>query len=84
MATTSVAKHPAIYGADPVRGNFTDDSSMHLWCAQALAAVVACRDSMESWNDDIQDALRYLLAKEVARANKASDYERAERAGGVA
>lgn len=67
------AKDPAIYGADPVLGNYTDDAEQHLWCAQALARVLAAPEiAIDEFNDDIQAALRYLLQSEIGRAHKAN------------
>lgn len=71
---------PQQYDAKPKHGSFTGDSSMHLWCAHALACVVASRDQMEEWNDDIQDGLRYLLQCELARAKQAQLDESLKRA----
>lgn len=76
MATESVAADPAYYGADPVKGNYTDDAHMHLWCANALSSIVANDEStFGDANDDIQAALRYLLSREVARARSAQAAE---------
>jgi hypothetical protein len=75
MATESVeqAVIPAdMYGAEPLLGNFTDDSEIHLWCANALSCVVSSTDAMETFNDNIQEALRYLLHREVSRAWQAN------------
>lgn len=75
MANESVeqaAIPPDMYGANPLKGNFTGDSDMHLWCANALACVVSSTDAMETFHDDIQEALRYLLHCEVSRAWQAN------------
>ena len=78
MTTTAIRKEPSVYGADPVLGNYTTDAAMHLWCANALAIVVLSPDAtFDSWNDDIQDAVRYLLRCEIERAMNA------EKAGGI-
>lgn len=83
MATESVATDPEMYGAPPMLGNYTGDADMHLWCANALARVVATPDAaFESWNDDIQDAIRYLLSCEVSRAKHAHAGEAAGRKRG--
>lgn len=78
MASESVAIDPGMYGADPVYGNFTEEAHAHLWCANALS--VALQDptrSIGELNDDIQEALRYLLSREVTRARHASTAEHA-------
>lgn len=76
MAIESVAADPAYYGADPVKGNFTGDAHMHLWCASALSSIVANDEAtFGAANDDIQAALRYLLSCEVARARAAQAAE---------
>ena len=76
MATESVATRPDRYGADPVHGNFTDESHMHLWCAQALAIVLTTPERpVDELNDDIQEALRSLLASEISRAKQAAKAE---------
>ncbi len=73
MASESVATRPDTYGTDPVHGNFTDEAETHLWCAQALATLVASpEESLSSLNDDLQEALRYLLQREVSRARSAA------------
>ena len=51
MASESVAIEPEKYDAPALKGNFTTDAEMHLWCAQALAIVVGSRDAMDAWND---------------------------------
>lgn len=75
MATESVAIRPDMYGAAPVKGNFTGDAGEHLWCAQALACVVASPEAIGAFNSDIQEALRHLLHCEVKRADKAQKAE---------
>jgi hypothetical protein len=61
------------YGAAPVRGNYTSDVDGHLWCANALAIMVANPSiALEELNDDAQEAIRYLLSTEIARAKHAS------------
>lgn len=80
MAIESVATNPESYGADPMHGNFTDESSAHLWCANSLS--IALQDPARpigELNDDIQAGLRYLLSREVSRAMKASEAEHAGR-----
>lgn len=75
MANESVeqaAIHPEMYDAEPLKGNFTTSSDMHLWCANALACLVSSTDAMETFNDDIQEALRHLLHCEVSRARQAN------------
>ena len=63
---------PNAYDAAPSHGNFTDDASAHLWCASALAILVATPDiTLEELNDDAQAALRYLLQCEIRRARHA-------------
>lgn len=77
MATEIVSPDPERFGADPVKGNYTGDAYMHLWCAEALAKVVSTPEAaLESWHDDIQEALRYLLSCEVSRARAALQGER--------
>lgn len=72
MASESLATDPGYYGAAPVKGNYTIDAHGHLWCAQALAAIVANDEAtFANAHDDIQAALRYLLSCEVKRANAA-------------
>lgn len=72
MAIESVATHPESYHAEPVHGNFTGDAAMHLWCADALAAVLAApNEPVDSLNDELQEALRYLLHCEIRRARQA-------------
>lgn len=71
MASEIVTTYPEMYDAPPLQGNYTTDAHMHLWCSQALGAVVGSKDAMEVWNDDIQEALRYLLACEIKRAAQA-------------
>lgn len=71
MATESVTTDPTQYRAEPVLGNFTDCAEVHLWCARALSQLVSNPETMKCWNDDIQDALRYLLAGEISRAERA-------------
>ena len=75
-----MANDPAQYGAAPIKGNYTGDAYMHLWCAGALSAVVGNDDAFGDWNNDIQAALRYLLACEVRRARAALAAETAEAA----
>lgn len=73
MATESVATRPDTYGAHPVHGNYTDEAEAHLWCAQALATLMtAPEESFSSLNDNLQEALRYLLQREVSRARSAA------------
>ena len=73
MAIESVATRPDTYDADPVQGNFTDEAHAHLWCAHALAIVLTAPERpVDELNDDIQEALRYLLSSEVSRAKKAA------------
>jgi len=72
MATNSLAADPEQYGAAPAKGNFTTDASAHLWCAAALGYLVANDEAtFANANDDIQAALRHLLACEVGRARAA-------------
>lgn len=72
MASESLATDPAYYGAAPVKGNYTSDAHGHLWCANALSAIVANDEAtFGDANDDIQAALRYLLSCEVSRATAA-------------
>ena len=71
MANESLATDPETHGAPPVKGNYTTDAGSHLWCASALARVVASNESLSIWADDIQLALRHLLACEVGRARAA-------------
>lgn len=72
MATHSLAADPEQYGASPVKGNYTTGASAHLWCAQALGSLVANDDAtFGNANDDIQAALRHLLACEIRRAHAA-------------
>lgn len=72
MASESVATNPSNYDSEPVEGNFTDCPSIHLWCANALSSVLSAPDAtFDSWNDDIQAAVRYLLSCEVSRAQQA-------------
>jgi len=62
------------YGAAPSLGNFTEDAHAHLWCAHALAILVATPDmALEELNDDAQNALRYLLSCKIRRAKHAED-----------
>jgi hypothetical protein len=71
-STSIETAHPEMYGAPPQRGNYTDDASMHLWCANALAAALAApEEPILGLNDDIQSALHYLLSREVSRARSA-------------
>ena len=63
---------PDAYEAPPSHGNFTHEASEHLWCASALATLVATPEAaLEELNDDIQAALRYLLHCEIRRARQA-------------
>ena len=74
MASESVTtshEDPATYGARPVKGNYTEDATLHLWGAKALAKVVANPEAFVQWNSDIQEALRWLLSREIDRANSA-------------
>lgn len=67
---------PDAYGAPPSHGNFTHEASEHLWCASALATLVATPEAaLEELNDDIQAALRYLLHCEIRRARQAEAAE---------
>jgi len=85
MAAESVAdatcpqsepEYPGMYGAAPVHGNYTDDASLHLWCANALAILVSSPTAAVSLlNEDAQDALRYLLRCEVQRSMNAQKAE---------
>lgn len=73
MASESVATYPEAYDADPVHGNFTTDAETHLWCANALCKlVVTPAVSLGEMNDDIQEAIRYLLSCEISRAKQAA------------
>ena len=68
--------YPLAHNAPPVQGNFTTTAEMHLWCANALSAVLSDPEAaLEEWNDDIQAALRYLLHCEVERAMHAQRAE---------
>jgi len=79
MAIESLATDPEQYGAAPVKGNYTSDASMHLWCANALACIVSNDESTFGCaNADIQAALRYLLRCEIGRARAAQAAEAAE------
>lgn len=80
-AAAAESENPEMYGAPALKGNFTDAAEAHLWCANALASVVASPEAMEDWNDDIQQALRYLLQRETRRAMKAQEAERRARHG---
>ena len=72
---------PGQYDAEPMHGNFTEESGVHLWCADALATMISTPDAaLEEWNDDIQAAVRYLLSCEVGRARQAARAESAARA----
>lgn len=74
MATETVATNPdpEVFGAEPVHGNFTTDAGTHLWCAHALSLLVASPDEpLSTLNDDLQQAVRYLLECEIGRARKA-------------
>lgn len=76
MATEIVATRPEVYDALPVHGNFTDEAHAHLWCAHALSIVLTAPERpVDELNDDIQEALRYLLSSEVSRAKKAAAAE---------
>ena len=67
---------PNAYDAAPSQGNFTEDASAHLWCASALAILVATPEmALEEINDDAQAALRYLLQCEIRRARHAEAAE---------
>ena len=73
MAPESVAAietiSPEMHGASPIKGNYTGDADMHLWCAEALARIVGCPEmSFAEWHDDIQNAVRFLLSCETSRA----------------
>jgi hypothetical protein len=83
MATESVTIRPDMHDAEPVFGNFTGEASQHLWCASALATVVAS-EVLDSFNDNIQSAMRFLLSQEVRRAEKAQEHESAKRKDGAA
>ena len=72
MASNIVSNDPELHGATPVKGNYTTDSTAHLWCASALAHVVANDDALAMWADDVQQALRFLLSCEVSRARAAA------------
>lgn len=79
MATHSLAADPEQYGAAPVKGNYTTDASAHLWCAQALGYLVANDEAAFGHaHDDIQAALRHLLACEIGRAHAALAADAAE------
>ncbi|MBP7158916.1 MAG: hypothetical protein KBA36_08910, partial [Thermomonas sp.] len=73
MATISVATtetiSPEKHGAPPIKGNYTGDADMHLWCADALARIVGCPEmTFDQWHDDIQNAVQFLLSCETSRA----------------
>lgn len=72
MAADEIGIDPRMHGAPPVLGNYTDDASEHLRCANALAQMVSSPElTFESWHADFQDAVRYLLSCETARARNA-------------
>lgn len=64
--------YPMPCDAEPVQGNYTTEAGLHLWCAHALSALVSSPDTaLEEFNDDIQEAVRFLLHCEVQRAMNA-------------
>lgn len=72
MANKIIAADPEKHGAAPVKGNYTTDAETHMWCAEALARVVACQDAtFAELPADVQDALRHLLMNEMTRAKQA-------------
>mgnify|MGYP001415166645 FL=1 len=72
MANKIIAADPEQHGAAPVKGNDTTDAETHMWCAEALARVVACQDAtFAELPADVQDALRHLLMNEMTRAKQA-------------
>ena len=72
MANKIIAADPEQHGAAPVKGNYTTDAETHMWCAEALARVVACQDAtFAELPADVQDALRHLLMNEMTRAKQA-------------
>ena len=76
MADKIIAADPEKHGASPVKGNYTTDAETHIWCAEALATLVACSDlAFNDLADDIQDALRHLLMNEMTRAKQAKAAE---------
>lgn len=76
MANKIIAADPESYGAAPVKGNYTTDAETHMWCAEALARVVACQDAtFAELPADVQDALRHLLMNEMTRAKQAKAAE---------
>lgn len=70
---------PSMCWAPSVLGNYTTDAETHLWCADALASVINGSVSVDEYNEDIQEALNYLLAAEISRAKFAQMAEAKER-----
>ena len=76
MAAEARVIDPEHYEATPIKGNYTTEAASHLWCASALASIVSCDTAtFASVNDDIREALRYLLACEIRRAKAAQAAE---------
>lgn len=76
MADKIIAADPEKHGAAPVKGNYTTDAETHIWCAEALAMVMAWKDvSFGELPADVQDALRHLLMNEMTRARQAKAAE---------
>ena len=64
MADKIIAADPEKHGAAPVKGNYTTDAETHIWCAEALAMVMAWKDvSFGELPADVQDALRHDAAR---------------------
>lgn len=79
MAAPILTVDPEQHGAAPAKGNYTTEASAHLWCADALASLVANDEATyANANEDIQAALRYLLACELRRARAAQAAEAGE------
>jgi hypothetical protein len=72
MATESVAAARKAPLAKPIRGEFTECAEAHAWCAAALATVLTHNEPLSSYDDEVREALQYLLACETRRASKAS------------
>jgi hypothetical protein len=60
---------------------YTTEASLHLWCAESLAAVLTGEgfESFNCYNDDICHGVLYLLHGEIHRARKALAAESARR-----
>ncbi len=68
-----------LYDAAPAPGNFTDDVSAHIWCAESLAILLTGEGQkvLSVLNDNVQDGVLYLLASELRRARQALAAEQA-------